>query len=201
MTCTPWTTWTTSNFWQVQSLITDFFDNERTTSNVKKNQSESTEFLAEVIEHIPLTLRTRYQFCCAPINRRMPLVCTMFLKIARRFSRGELLTYDWLCHQIGFHDVSVPLSILDLIHMEAVHDVFDLYLWLSYRYRENLNMICDTPFVMFPWGRACPLEVECKLSWAIKKGKCHCHLQNFLIALKRVPTWYANKMGTKYLGY
>jgi len=98
------------------------------------NNLDDFKFLAEVIEHIPLTLRTRYQFCCAPINRRMPLVCTMFLKIARRFSRGELLTYDWLCHQIGFHDVSVPLSILDLIHMEAVHDVFDLYLWLSYRF-------------------------------------------------------------------
>ena len=44
------------------------------------------------------------------------------------------MTYDWLCHQIGFSAVSVPNTILELVHMEAVHDVFDLYLWLSYRF-------------------------------------------------------------------
>lgn len=98
------------------------------------NNLDDFKFLAEMIEHIALTLKTRYTFCCAPINRRMPLVCTMFLKIARRFSRGELITYDWLCHQLGFSLVSVPNTILELVHMEAVHDVFDLYLWLSYRF-------------------------------------------------------------------
>merc|ERR1719278_1300428 len=49
------------------------------------------------------------------------------------FSRGELLTFDWLCHQIGW-PFSPPDTILDLVHLEAVHDVFDLYLWLSYRF-------------------------------------------------------------------
>ncbi len=75
----------------------------------------------------------RYQFCCAPINRRMPFVCSMFLKIARQFSRGEMLTFDWLCHQVGW-PFAPPDTILDLVHMEAVHDVFDLFLWLSYRF-------------------------------------------------------------------
>ena len=44
------------------------------------------------------------------------------------------------------------------------------------------------PFVMSPFGRACPLEVEHKLPWTLKKGKFH-HLQNFLIALKWLTTW------------
>ena len=61
-----------------------------------------------------------------------------------RFSRGEPISYDWLCHQIGFSDVAVPNTILDLIHMEAVHDVFDLYLWLSYRFPD---MFPDTEIV------------------------------------------------------
>ena len=64
----------------------------------------------------------------------MPLVCTMFMKIARQFSNGELVTFDWLCHQIGW-PFSPPVTILDLIHLEAVHDVLDLYLWLSYRFK------------------------------------------------------------------
>lgn len=65
----------------------------------------------------------------------MPFVCTMFLKIARQFSRGELVTFDWLCHQVGW-PFSPPDTILDLVHLEAVHDVLDLYLWLSYRFQD-----------------------------------------------------------------
>lgn len=91
------------------------------------------KFLADMIEHIKLPLKAKYTFCCAPINRRMPFVCTMFLKVSRQFSRGELITFNWLCHQVGW-PFSPPDTILDLVHLEAVHDVFDLYLWLSYRF-------------------------------------------------------------------
>lgn len=35
--------------------------------------------------------------------------------------------------QVGW-PFSPPETILDLVHLEAVHDVFDLYLWLSYRF-------------------------------------------------------------------
>eukprot|EP00095_Tigriopus_kingsejongensis_P000643 maker-scaffold552_size138156-snap-gene-0.24 protein:Tk00643 transcript:maker-scaffold552_size138156-snap-gene-0.24-mRNA-1 annotation:"hypothetical protein D910_00282" len=94
------------------------------------------KFLANMIEHIKLPLKAKYTLCCAPINRRMPFVCTMFLKISRQYSRGELITFDWLCHQIGW-PFSPPDTILDLVQMEAVHDVLDLYLWLSYRFQDT----------------------------------------------------------------
>lgn len=42
---------------------------------------EDFKFLADMIQHVPLALRARYVFCCAPINRKMPFVCTMFLKV------------------------------------------------------------------------------------------------------------------------
>ena len=93
------------------------------------------KFLADMVEHIKIPLKVKYTFCCAPINTRMPFVCTMFLKIARQFSRGELVTFDWLCHQVGW-PFSPPDTILDLVHLEAVHDVLDLYLWLSYRFQD-----------------------------------------------------------------
>jgi hypothetical protein len=38
------------------------------------------KFLADVIEHVPLPLRARYVFCCSPIPKKQPFVCTMFLK-------------------------------------------------------------------------------------------------------------------------
>ena len=39
------------------------------------------KFLADLIQHVALPLRARYVFCCAPINKRMPFVCAMFLKV------------------------------------------------------------------------------------------------------------------------
>lgn len=43
------------------------------------------KFLAEMIQHVPLPLRARYVFCCAPINRKMAFVCSMFLKVSNYF--------------------------------------------------------------------------------------------------------------------
>ncbi|XP_049280117.1 ATP-dependent RNA helicase SUV3 homolog, mitochondrial [Anopheles funestus] len=95
--------------------------------------TEDFKFLAETIQHVPLPLRARYIFCCAPINRNMPFVCSMFLKYARRYSRNEPVTFDWLCNQCGW-PFQLPRTIIDLVHLEAVFDVLDLYLWLSYRF-------------------------------------------------------------------
>jgi len=44
-----------------------------------------------------------------------------------------LITFDWLCHQMGW-PWKLPDTILDLMQLEANHDVLDLYLWLSYRF-------------------------------------------------------------------
>jgi len=39
---------------------------------------------------------------------------------------------------------SPPDTILDLVHLEAVHDVFDLYLWLSYRFPVRFFSLIET---------------------------------------------------------
>lgn len=101
------------------------------------------KFLADMIQHIPLNLRSRYVFCTAPINKKQPFVCTSFLKFARQFSRDEPLTFDWVCRHVSW-PLASPKNIKDLVHLEAVHDVLDLYLWLSYRF---MDMFPDTALV------------------------------------------------------
>ncbi|CAL1527295.1 unnamed protein product [Lymnaea stagnalis] len=93
------------------------------------------KFLADMIEHVPLPLRVRYVFCCAPISVKQAFSCTMFLQFARRFSRNEPLTLDWLCQRIGW-PLKPAGNLADLMHLEAVFDVLDLYLWLSYRFQD-----------------------------------------------------------------
>ncbi|XP_053307034.1 ATP-dependent RNA helicase SUPV3L1, mitochondrial [Spea bombifrons] len=93
------------------------------------------KFVADMIQHIPLNLRARYVFCTAPINRKQPFVCTSLLKFARQFSKNEPLTFDWICRHISW-PVTCPKTIKDLVHLESVHDILDLYLWLSYRFMD-----------------------------------------------------------------
>ncbi|XP_070825449.1 ATP-dependent RNA helicase SUPV3L1, mitochondrial [Chaetodon trifascialis] len=101
------------------------------------------KFLADMIQHIPLNLRSRYVFCTSPINKKQPFVCTSFLKFARQFSRDEPLTFDWVCRHVSW-PLDPPKNIKDLVHLEAVNDVLDLYLWLSYRF---MDMFPDTALV------------------------------------------------------
>lgn len=103
------------------------------------------KFCADMIQHVPLPLRARYVFCCAPINRKLPFSCAMFLKFARQYSKNDSVTFHWLCEHIGW-PFSPPKSLLDLVHMEAVFDVMDVYLWLSYRFMDlfpDANMVRD----------------------------------------------------------
>merc|ERR1711872_439086 len=55
------------------------------------------------------------------------------------------------CTQVGW-PFSHPETILDLMYLEAVHDVFDIYLWLSYRFPD-----------MFP-------DVQIELDKVIEEG-------------------------------
>lgn len=45
------------------------------------------KFLADMIQHIPLNLRSRYVFCTAPINKKQPFVCTSFLKVNLKYHK------------------------------------------------------------------------------------------------------------------
>ncbi|KAH0550032.1 ATP-dependent RNA helicase SUV3 homolog, mitochondrial isoform X1 [Cotesia glomerata] len=92
------------------------------------------KYLADKIQDINLPLRARYVFCCAPINIKSQLVCVMFRKFATQYFKNELITCSWLCKQIDNWPLETPKTIVELVHLEAVFDVFDLYLWLSYRF-------------------------------------------------------------------
>lgn len=50
------------------------------------------------------------------------------LQYANQYSKNELITFDWICRQIGW-PLKLPKNILELVHLEMVFDVLDLYLW------------------------------------------------------------------------
>ncbi|EGI69194.1 ATP-dependent RNA helicase SUV3-like protein, mitochondrial [Acromyrmex echinatior] len=57
------------------------------------------------------------------------------LMFARQYSKNDAITFNWLCQHIGW-PFRMPKTIIDLVHLEGVFDVLDLYLWLSYRFMD-----------------------------------------------------------------
>lgn len=51
------------------------------------------------------------------------------VQFARQYSKNDKATVDWLCKQVQWPPSS-PANISDLVHLEAMFDTFDLYLWL-----------------------------------------------------------------------
>lgn len=94
---------------------------------------ESIKFLAGILEHIPLSLRARYVFCCAPVDNKSNFVCAMFLKYARQYANNQPMTVHWVCQSLKYPFKS-PNNMAELDHLLSVYDCFDLYLWLSYRF-------------------------------------------------------------------
>ncbi|XP_010604227.1 ATP-dependent RNA helicase SUPV3L1, mitochondrial [Fukomys damarensis] len=127
----------------LSNLIDIFVDFSQVDGHYFVCNMADFKFSAELIQHIPLSLRVRYVFCTAPINKKQPFVCSSLLQFARQYSRNEPLTFAWLCRYIRW-PLSPPKNIKDLMDLEAVHDVLDLYLWLSYRF---MDMFPDAVFV------------------------------------------------------
>lgn len=93
--------------------------------------------LAKLIEHISLPLQVRYYFCISPLDHDEQFQCQFFLKLARRFSYGQALTFEWLCDAIGWPPR--PLGRLtDLLQLEHMHAVLDAYLWLSFKFPDMM---------------------------------------------------------------
>lgn len=49
--------------------------------------------------------------------------------MSRQYSRNEAITFTWLAENCGW-PFKLPKTILDLVHLESIFDVMDLYLWL-----------------------------------------------------------------------
>ncbi|VDN19509.1 unnamed protein product [Gongylonema pulchrum] len=91
--------------------------------------------LAELIDDIPLSMKVRYAFCTAPVDMEFDngISRACFVRIARRFSEGQAINYNWFCEIIQW-PLPRPTSITMLLDLCKLYNLIDLYLWLSYKF-------------------------------------------------------------------
>lgn len=54
--------------------------------------------------------------------------------MVRQYSRNKPITKSWLCQAVEWPQ-PLPKTIMDLVNLEAVFDILELYLWLRYDFR------------------------------------------------------------------
>ncbi|KAI9488567.1 P-loop containing nucleoside triphosphate hydrolase protein [Zychaea mexicana] len=82
--------------------------------------------IAEIIEHVPLDLRDRYQFVNAPVNLRNPSVVKAFIKMTEMYSNMEPCDLNDMA-TLPRNPVKSPE---ELKLLEGSHKIIMLYMWL-----------------------------------------------------------------------
>ena len=121
---------------------------------------EEIRVLAETIDHIQIPLKAKYTFVTSPIStkyfilirffflpyslfiylslfgdlsKRKPFVVSCFVKMVRMYSNNTAVTIDNMKTMLSW-PFKKPTSLKDLMLLEDMFDVLDLYLWLSFRF-------------------------------------------------------------------
>ncbi|CAJ0957072.1 unnamed protein product, partial [Mesorhabditis belari] len=96
---------------------------------------------AELIDRVALPLKVRYTFCICPLNVEDKKKEAAFVKMANRFSSGQLLTYDWMMDTVmGCEEwpPAIPKTLAELEELEDLYEIIDTYLWLSLRFPDMM---------------------------------------------------------------
>lgn len=80
-------------------------------------------------------------------------------------SKNERITFEFVAQHCGL-PVSMPKSLADLVQLENIFDVMDIYLWLSYRFPD-----------MFPHTEDIR-EAQAQLDELIQKGLANITILN-----------------------
>ncbi|KAJ1893076.1 RNA helicase [Kickxella alabastrina] len=91
------------------------------------------EKIATLVEHLPLSVRDRYQFIYAPINTRSPIVCSCLAKYAAAVAHGT----ECLVGQVVKLPPKLPTNRIQLEVFEQWHRAITLFMWLSFHFPET----------------------------------------------------------------
>ncbi|WAR21891.1 SUV3-like protein [Mya arenaria] len=105
---------------------------------------EDMKALAQVLQDIPMNMRSKFTFCVAPLKIKDGFPRIMFKKMAKLLSEGHSLNFPWLSKNLGI-PFKPPRTIAELQHLQAVFNVIDIYLWLSYRFTmfDDIELVQD----------------------------------------------------------
>jgi len=89
--------------------------------------------VARLLEEIPLKFKDRYTFCIAPVDTKQAELMSYLRFFARQYQHKKEVKLG-----VDVFGEKVPVTPLELKHLEEVHAVVDVYLWLGLRFGEDI---------------------------------------------------------------
>ncbi|GAB5035020.1 atp-dependent rna helicase mitochondrial-like [Nannochloropsis oceanica] len=89
--------------------------------------------VARLIEEIPLNFKDRFTFCIAPVDTKQAELMSYLRFFARQYQHKKEVKLG-----VNVHWEKVPVTPLELKHLEEIHAVVDVYLWLGLRFGEDI---------------------------------------------------------------
>ena len=89
--------------------------------------------VARLLEEIPLKLKDRYTFCIAPVDTKQAELMSYLRFFARQYQHKKEVKLG-----VDVFGEKIPVTPLELKHLEEVHAVVDVYLWLGLRFGEDI---------------------------------------------------------------
>lgn len=115
--------------------LVDVLDEFASRAHVDKKtfflaQFEEMRANAMMLRHLPLTLHETYVFSISPCDPTDPDVSAALLLFATVFANRRPVSAHFIRHP----PLQMALSSEELARLEAIHRVYDLYIWLSFRF-------------------------------------------------------------------
>jgi hypothetical protein len=87
--------------------------------------------IAKIIDEVPMRFQTRWTYCMAPVNTDDQLSCVALKKYATWHHKNKRVNLALKT------PTELPRTPDELADLESVHAVFDLYLWLGFRFPQE----------------------------------------------------------------
>ncbi|XP_057823813.2 ATP-dependent RNA helicase SUV3, mitochondrial isoform X2 [Cryptomeria japonica] len=116
------------------SLLEQFVEKAKLSSHYFLSDCESIMNAAAMVEDLPLGLHERYIFCISPVDVKDDISAQGLIQFAEAYAKKGLVHL----HQIFTPEtLRVPKSYEELMELESIFKVLDLYVWLGFHFKES----------------------------------------------------------------
>ncbi|GLT78551.1 hypothetical protein SLA2020_500820 [Shorea laevis] len=159
-----------SGFYQI---LEHFLENAKLSENYFISNCEDILKVAALVDQLPLGLHEKYLFCLSPVDMDDEISAQGLTQFAENYAKKGIVRLQEIFTPGALR---VPKTYSKMKELESIHQVLDLYIWLSFRFEDS-----------FP---------DHKLA-SSQKATCSLLIEDFLERLGCWPKPSARKLSTR----
>ncbi|KAM0944088.1 putative RNA helicase [Dioscorea sansibarensis] len=115
-------------------ILEKFLEQAKLSPDYFISDAEEILKVAAVVDKLPLTLYDKYLFCMSPVDMNDDISAQGLVQFAENYAKKGLVR---LREIFTPGSLAVPKTHNELKELESIHEVLDLYVWLSFRLEDS----------------------------------------------------------------